>query len=77
MSLTIANTDKVVTKSFRLSKRLSVSVTAGLGGMTVEWTPVMPAKLTAKELDRYRQARNEMLRRVAEMVGGSVAVVET
>ena len=74
--MTIA-TDKTASKTFRLSKRLSVEITVGAGGLTCEWDPDMPAKLTAKELDRYRKARNEMLRRLAELVGGSVVVVET
>lgn len=75
--MTLAKTDKTATEAFRLSKRLSVEMVVGLGGMTVEWDPAMPAKLTSKELARYRQARNEMLRRQAEMVGGSVVIVET
>lgn len=75
--MTLAKTDKTAAKTFLLSKRLAVEITVGLGGMTVEWDSVMPAKLTTKELYRYRQGRNEMLRRLAEMVGGSVVVVET
>ena len=74
--MTLAKTDKAAAKTFRLSKRLAVEITVGAGGMTCEWDPAMPAKLTAKELDRYRQGRNEMLRRLAEMVGGNVVMIE-
>ena len=75
--MTLTKTDKTAIKTFRLSQRLAVEITVGLSGMTCEWDPAMPAKLTTKELDRYRQRRNEMLRRLAETVGGSVVVFET
>lgn len=64
------------TKTFRLSKRLSVEITVGAGGMTCEWDPDMPDKLTDKELRRYRAARAEMLQRLAAMAGVAVALVE-
>jgi len=64
------------TKTFRLSKRLSVEITAGPGGFVCEWSAT-PKKLTARELRRYRDARNEMLTRLAERIGGRVLVIET
>ena len=69
-------TEAAETKTFRLSKWLSVEITVGVGGMTCEWLPDMPDKLTAKELKRYRVARAEMLKRLAERIGGAVVVVE-
>lgn len=63
-------------KSFRLSRRLSVEITLGAGGMVCEWDPSMPDRLTAKELRRYRTARAEMLRRLADRLGVNVGCVE-
>lgn len=68
--------EKAEAKTFRLSKRLSVEITAGAGGIVCEWHPELPERLTAKELRRYRQARHEMLTRLAERVGGAVVCVE-
>lgn len=64
------------TKTFRLSKRLSVEITVGTGGIVCEWDPELPERLTAKELRRYRAARAEMLKCLAERVGGGVVCVE-
>ncbi len=61
----------------RLSDRLSVEITAGLGGATCEWDPGMPERLTAEELRAYRKARNALLQRLAERIGGRILVVET
>lgn len=69
-------TDAAERKTFRLSRRVSVELTAGLGGLTAEWIPAMPDELTAKELRRYKQARHELLSRLAERAGGTVLVVE-
>lgn len=63
------------TKTFRLSRRLSVEITAGSAGFSIEWAPGMPNKLTAKELRRYRAARAEMVKRLAERMGGAAVVV--
>lgn len=65
------------TKVFRLSKRLSVEMTAGAEGFTAEWIPGLPDTLTEKELRRYRVARAEMLAKVAEKTGRPVVVIET
>lgn len=63
-------------KCFRLSRRLSVEITAGPSGIVVEWCPDVPERLTAKELRRYRQARHEMLTRLADQLGTTVVVVD-
>lgn len=63
-------------KTFRLSRRLSVEITVGAGGMTCEWDPELPKRLTGGELRRYRAARAEMVSRLAERLGGAVIVVE-
>jgi hypothetical protein len=68
--------EAAVTKNFRLSRKLSVEITVGPGGMVVEWEPDMPEKLTDKELRRYRAARHEMLGRLADSTGGAVVCVE-
>jgi hypothetical protein len=62
------------TKTFRLSKRLSVEITAGPGGFVCEWSATK--KLTNRELRRYRAAREEMLQRLSEKIGGKVLVLE-
>jgi hypothetical protein len=63
-------------QTFRLSDRLSVEITAGLGGFVVEWMPQVPQRLTGGELRRYRRARGRMLDHLAERVGGGVLCVE-
>jgi hypothetical protein len=63
-------------KTVRLSRRLTVDLTLGLAGMTCEWSPAMPARLTKKELQAYRRARNELAAIVAARLGGSVLIVE-
>jgi len=63
-------------KTFRLSRRLTVEITVGLGGLVCEWTPTVPSKLTDKELKRYPRGRDELLARLAHRLGSSVAVVE-
>ena len=70
-------TEAAETKTFRLSSRLTVEITLGLGGMACEWSPRPPTAMTAKELKRYRAARDAMLARLAERTGLRVAVVET
>jgi hypothetical protein len=64
------------TLTARLSGRVSVEMTAGPGGFVCEWVPGVPRKLSAKEWKRYRQARHELLLRVAERMGGTVLLVE-
>ncbi len=68
--------EKAECKTFRLSRRLTVEITVGAGGMVVEWSPGQPVELTAKELRRYRSARHEMLQRLSSWIGGAVVVVE-
>lgn len=63
-------------ETFRLSRRLSVEITVGVGGIVCEWDPDMPEELTAKELRRYRAARHEMLQQLAKATGGAVICME-
>lgn len=62
--------------TFRLSSRLSVELTCGAGGLTVEWAPAMPARLTRNELRRYRAARHQMIEELAKRLGAVAVVVE-
>jgi hypothetical protein len=60
-------------KTFRLSKKLKVAMTAGAGGYFVcEWIPCTPNRMTRKELRAYRAARDEMVR----CLGASALVIE-
>jgi hypothetical protein len=70
------SSEKAETGTFTLSRRLKVEITVGAGGMVCEWDPAQPEKLTAKELRRYRAARQEMLQRLAKSAGGAVVCVE-
>ncbi len=65
------------TKTARLSRRLSVTITVGRTGMTCEWIPSLPAKLNAKEARRYREARNATVAEVAQRLGGMAVIVES
>lgn len=70
-------TDSLATsKTVRLSKRLSVTITVSKTGMVCEWLPERPTKLTAKELRRYRQARDKAVAEIALSLGGSAFVIE-
>lgn len=73
---TIKPTEAAESKTFRLSRRLVVQFTVGPAGMVVEWQPDLPDHLTAAELRAYRTARAQMLAKLAEMIGGTVACVE-
>ncbi|OGI41829.1 MAG: hypothetical protein A2150_00500 [Candidatus Muproteobacteria bacterium RBG_16_64_11] len=65
------------TKTFRLSHRLSVELSVSRIGLSAEWSPDLPVNgLTPGELRRYREARREMLERLAQKLGGAVIVVE-
>lgn len=68
--------EQALCRTFRLSARLSVEITVGPAGMAFEWDPAMPASMSAKEVRRYRSARNEMLEELARMVGGTVLLLE-
>ncbi len=51
-------------KTFRLSKSLSVEITAGVGGVICEWIPAVPNRMTPAELHAYRMALNEMVKQI-------------
>lgn len=44
--------------------------------LAIEWSPTVPSKLTADDLQQYRRERNAALAEVARVLGGPVAVVE-
>ena len=67
---------KPANKTFRLSSRLAVEITVGPAGLTVQWDPDMPDKLTDKELRKYRKARNETLADLSGIVGMPITIVE-
>ena len=69
--------ESVESKTFRLSRRLSVTLSVSRVGITAEWIPELPTKgLTPGELKRYRGARDEMLPKLAEQLGGAVVLVD-
>ena len=69
--------ERAVTKTYRLSRRLTVDMTVGAGGLfTCEWSPDIPRSMSRKEQKRYLAARSEMLKLLADMLGGGVAVVD-
>jgi hypothetical protein len=63
-------------RTFRLSPRLAVTMTAGHAGFLCEWEPGIPSELSPAEMQRYRAGRDEMLGRLAERMGTRVLVVE-
>lgn len=72
----IEKTEQASRKTFRLSDRLVVEITAGPAGLTVEWDPEMPAELADEELQNYRKARNEMLADLSGLVGLPITILE-
>ena len=71
-----STSEQAITKTFRLSRRLTVEMTVGPAGFTCEWSPDLPSYLSRKEQRRYLAARNEMLAKLADMLGGGIAVVD-
>jgi hypothetical protein len=68
--------DWAITRTVRISRTLSVEMTAGPGGFVCEWLRDRPRRLSRKEIKKYRNARNALLGEVAERLGGNVLVVE-
>ena len=69
-------TESTDSKIFRLSRRLSVELSISRVGITAEWSPDTPVNLTDSELSRYRTARDGMLKKLSEKLGGNIVVVE-
>jgi hypothetical protein len=68
---------QVEIKTFRLSNRLSVTLSVSRAGITAEWHPDLPSKgLTRSEVKHYRRARDEMLPRLAQQLGGVVVLID-
>jgi hypothetical protein len=44
--------------------------------LACEWEPDMPHKLSRHEMRQYRKGRDALMRKVARLAGGKVAVVE-
>jgi hypothetical protein len=62
-----------IERTAQITKTLRVHMTAGPGGFTSEWDPAMPRSLTPAQLNRYRHARDQLLREVGERMGGGDA----
>ncbi len=43
---------------------------------SIEWSPMVPTRLTKTELAQYRAGRDAALLELARTIGGTVAVVE-
>jgi hypothetical protein len=72
----IAPADWALTRTVPINDKLSVTMTAGPGGFTCEWSPITPKELKKKERKRYRAGRDQLLTEVAERMGGNILVVE-
>ena len=60
----------------RIAKRLHCEFILDHNGMRCEWNPAPPMHPPARILRRYREHRHDFLSKVAEEIGGNVAVVE-
>lgn len=60
---------KIESKGFELSDRLVATFTLSDRGIDCKFYPALPARFTASEASRYREARAEMLQRLAVRVG--------
>ena len=69
-------TECAETKTYRLSKRVSVEITVGSSGWCCLWDPALPEQLTKKEADRYVRARREMFQRLADMTGETFVLAD-
>ncbi len=60
----------------RVSRRYSVEITVGPGGMVCEWSPTRPTFLTRKERRAYRAVRDACVGELAARLGGCALVIE-
>ena len=72
---TLVSQWQVGRRTVRLVQDVHV-VTGSVGVMRCEWMPDMPRKLSEREWREYRAGRDQHHQRVANIVGGAVAVVE-
>jgi hypothetical protein len=67
-----------ISKRVQITNKLSVTLTAGPGGMTAEWDPDVPkpGSLNRKAHARYFRGRHELLAEVARRTGKGVLVID-
>jgi len=65
-----------ITRTVRISGRLSVTLTAGPAGLCAEWAPSLPRRLSRAERRRYRAGRDALLAELATRTGLRIMVVE-
>lgn len=69
-------TDRTMSKTFPVGKKLVCTMTIGAEGATCEWSPAAPDYLTERELRDYRKGRNALFVAFSEMVGCEMLVVD-
>ena len=74
--MSTAAAEWAITRTIAINNKLTVTMTAGPGGFTCEWSPTIPRELKKKERNRYRAGRDPLLAKVAQRLGGGVLVVE-
>ena len=68
-------------RSFRVGRRV-VTITmpptkrGEVRSTVIEWEPDVPPRLSKRELRQYRAGRNAALRELAEVIGGSILVID-
>ena len=62
--------------SGRVAKNAKVRIVVKRGAVKAEWWPVIPRRLNARQLARYRRIRADAMAMAAERLGGTVAVLE-
>ena len=67
--------EKNVSRTFRLSERVSVEMTLHQGGLSVVWDPTVPHDLTLLEMGAYVEARDEMIRLLMDGEGMGMELV--
>jgi hypothetical protein len=67
-----------ISKRVQITRRLSVTLTAGPGGMTAEWDPDVPkpGSLGPRAHARYFSGRHQLLSEVAKRLGAGVLVID-
>jgi hypothetical protein len=65
-----------ISKTVRITKRLSAHMTAGVSHFVVEWDPAAPRKLNSTGMRRYRAGRDQLLAEVAARMELQIAVIE-
>jgi hypothetical protein len=66
-----------ICRRIKINSTITAELTFGPGGLTVEWSPYMPRRLSAAERRRYRRGRDQLVTELSAKMGANILVIET